>query len=225
MLYIRAYDENVRTKRRHPSKEGSPTMMMSTLFPAMMRLILRADVRPLSARGLARRRRRFFFFFFFFFFFWRETERSEFSSLRLCRQSLALLQRRDGVLLFFLSFPSPVGGICARACAHGRDDPAAKNGDGAPPEAVEGRQSSHFVSETHFSTSRGVVLSVEIYLCTKNALIFSFPKGIWRRKKCRKTTSLNWKRLLLYTRANLDTIRICRESRYISFYSHFYLIS
>ena len=26
-------------------------------------------------------------------------------------------------------------------------------------------------------------------------------------------------------RANLDTIRICRESRYISFYSHFYLIS
>ena len=157
MLYIRAYDENVRTKRRHPSKEGSPTMMMSTLFPAMMRLILRADVRPLSARGLARRRRRRFFFFFFFFFFWRETERSEFSSLRLCRQSLALLQRRDGVLLFFLSFPSPVGGICARACAHGRDDPAAKNGDGAPPEAVEGRQSSHFVSETHFSTSRVVV--------------------------------------------------------------------
>ena len=149
MLYIRAYDENVRTKRRHPSKEGSPTMMMSTLFPAMMRLILRADVRPLSARGLARRRRRFFFFF------WRETER-EFSSLRLCRR-LALLQRRDGVLLFFLSFPSPVGGICARACAHGRDDPAAKNGDGAPPEAVEGRQSSHFVSETHFSTSRVVV--------------------------------------------------------------------
>ena len=147
MLYIRAYDENVRTKRRHPSKEGSPTMMMSTLFPAM-RLILRADVRPLSARGLARRRRRFFFF-------WRETER-EFSSLRLCRR-LALLQRRDGVLLFFLSFPSPVGGICARACAHGRDDPAAKNGDGAPPEAVEGRQSSHFVSETHFSTSRVVV--------------------------------------------------------------------
>ena len=36
MLYIRAYDENVRTKRRHPSKEGSPTMMMSTLFPAML---------------------------------------------------------------------------------------------------------------------------------------------------------------------------------------------
>ena len=196
MLYIRAYDENVRTKRRHPSKEGSPTMMMSTLFPAMMRLILRADVRPLSARGLARRRRRRFFFFF-----WRETER-EFSSLRLCRR-LALLQRRDGVLLFFLSFPSPVGGICARACAHGRDDPAAKNRDGAPPEAVEGRQSSHFVSETHFLTSRGVVLSVEIYLCTKNALIFSFPKGIWRRKKCRKTTSLNWKRLLLYTRGKL----------------------
>ena len=36
MLYIRAYDENVRTKRRHPSKEGSPTMMMSTLFPTML---------------------------------------------------------------------------------------------------------------------------------------------------------------------------------------------
>jgi len=82
-----------------------------------------------------------------------ETERER-SLLRLI--SLALLQRRDGVLLFFLSFPFPVGGICARSCSHGRDDPAAENGDGAPPEAVEGRQSSHFPSETKFSTSRPV---------------------------------------------------------------------
>ena len=197
MLYIRAYDENVRTKRRHPSKEGSPTMMMSTLFPAML-LILRADVRPLSAHGLARRRRRFFFFFFFFF--WRETER-EFSSLRLCRR-LALLQRRDGVLLFFLSFPSPVGGICARACAHGRDDPAAKNGDGAPPEAVEGRQSSHFVSETHFSTSRVVVpllLSRFIYV-QKTRLNFFLSS---QRREFGGEKSAAEKRLNLYSYTQL----------------------
>ena len=181
MLYIRAYDENVRTKRRHPSKEGSPTMMMSTLFPAM-RLILRADVRPLSARGLARRRRRFFFFF------WRDGARV-FIASPLSSSCSSPAPRRRPSLLSFVSI-SRRRNLCSRLCARPRR-PRRQKRRRSP---TRGRRRSSVLPFRLRNALLDVACrrpssSVEIYLRTNALKFFSFfPKGIWRRKKCRKTS-------------------------------------
>ncbi len=60
----------------------------------------------------------------------------------------------------------------------------------------------------------------------KKRAYFFFPKeGNLEEKKVPQNNVFKLETTFTIYRANLDTIRICRESRYISFYSHFYLIS